>query len=47
LADWDYISQLKQQTNSMKLYGNGDVLSYEDYNRHKQEAGIDGVMIGR
>ncbi|KAI8334759.1 hypothetical protein BC941DRAFT_495544 [Chlamydoabsidia padenii] len=47
LADWDYISQLKKHTSTMKLFGNGDVLSFEDYNRHKQEAGIDGVMIGR
>ncbi|CAO3599010.1 unnamed protein product [Absidia cylindrospora] len=47
LADWKYIAELKKHTSTMKLYGNGDVLSYEDYNRHKQEAGIDGVMIGR
>ncbi|KAI8099028.1 uncharacterized protein BX664DRAFT_272032 [Halteromyces radiatus] len=47
LADWNYIADLKKQTNTMKLYGNGDVLSFEDYNRHKEEAGIDGVMIGR
>ncbi|KAI9301859.1 hypothetical protein BJ944DRAFT_251977 [Cunninghamella echinulata] len=47
LADWDYINYIKKQTKNMKLFGNGDVISFEDYNRHKEETGVDGIMIGR
>lgn len=31
----------------MPLYGNGDIMSYEDYNHDIQASGVDGVMIGR
>ncbi|CAO3631373.1 unnamed protein product [Cunninghamella blakesleeana] len=47
LADWDYISEIKKKTTNMKLFGNGDVISYEDYNKHKEETGVDGIMVGR
>ncbi|KAI8388710.1 uncharacterized protein BYT42DRAFT_244302 [Radiomyces spectabilis] len=47
LANWDYIGELKKLTNNMPLCGNGDVLSFEDYNKHKKETGVDTVMIGR
>ncbi|CEJ00547.1 hypothetical protein RMCBS344292_14600 [Rhizopus microsporus] len=46
-ADWEYIGTMKQLTNSMPLYGNGDIMSFEDYNRCKEISGVDGVMIGR
>lgn len=32
---------------SLLRAGNGDVMSFEDYNRHKEETGVDGIMIGR
>ncbi|KAI9315389.1 hypothetical protein BX666DRAFT_1962279 [Dichotomocladium elegans] len=47
LADWSYIREVKQLAKTMPIYGNGDVLSYEDYNKHKEETGVDGIMIGR
>ncbi|KAF7728017.1 tRNA-dihydrouridine(47) synthase [NAD(P)(+)]-like protein [Apophysomyces ossiformis] len=47
LANWDYISEVKNLTNNLPLYGNGDVLSFEDYNRCKSETGVDGIMMGR
>ncbi|ORX49933.1 FMN-linked oxidoreductase [Hesseltinella vesiculosa] len=46
-ADWGYIKYLKTETKSMKLFGNGDVMSYEEYYRHMDETGVDGIMIGR
>ena len=27
--------------------GNGDILSFEDYNRHRRETGVAGIMIAR
>ncbi|KAL1930976.1 hypothetical protein VTP01DRAFT_10113 [Rhizomucor pusillus] len=47
LADWDYIKQVKSLAKDMPIFGNGDVMSYEDYNKHKEETGVDGIMIGR
>ncbi|KAG0182568.1 tRNA-dihydrouridine(47) synthase [NAD(P)(+)]-like protein [Apophysomyces sp. BC1021] len=47
LANWNYITEVKNLTNNLPLYGNGDVLSFEDYNRCKDETGVDGIMIGR
>ncbi|KAF2355471.1 tRNA-dihydrouridine synthase, partial [Trinorchestia longiramus] len=46
-ADWGYIGECVAATAPMPLIGNGDVLSYEDYNASKQLAGVQGVMIGR
>ncbi|KAI9492368.1 hypothetical protein BDB00DRAFT_828723 [Zychaea mexicana] len=47
LADWDYVKDLKSRATKMPIYGNGDVLSFEDYNTQKQNTGVDGIMIGR
>ncbi|KAH8550464.1 hypothetical protein BGW37DRAFT_496852 [Umbelopsis sp. PMI_123] len=47
LADWNYIKGIKSLTNDMALYGNGDILSWEQYNQQKEESGVDGIMIGR
>ena len=40
-ADWDYIADCKKVAGPMPLYGNGDILSYEDYIENKK-AGVDG-----
>ena len=45
LADWDYIKRCKEAANPITLFGNGDVLSFEDYYDNIKYA--DGVMIGR
>ncbi|KAH9500906.1 tRNA-dihydrouridine(47) synthase [NAD(P)(+)]-like protein [Bulinus truncatus] len=47
LADWDYIGQCAEVGAPMPIYGNGDVLSYEDYNLQKQQSGVSGIMIAR
>lgn len=47
LADWQYIKTIKGMTNDMCLYGNGDILSWEQYYQQKEESGVDGIMIGR
>ncbi|XP_065774029.1 tRNA-dihydrouridine(47) synthase [NAD(P)(+)]-like isoform X3 [Muntiacus reevesi] len=46
LADWQYIEQCVAAAHPMPLFGNGDVLSYEDANRALQ-TGVAGVMIAR
>ncbi|XP_032250566.1 tRNA-dihydrouridine(47) synthase [NAD(P)(+)]-like isoform X3 [Halichoerus grypus] len=46
LADWEYIAQCATAASPMPLFGNGDVLSYEDANRAMQ-TGVAGVMIAR
>ncbi|XP_048197853.1 tRNA-dihydrouridine(47) synthase [NAD(P)(+)]-like [Perognathus longimembris pacificus] len=46
LADWQYIEQCAKVASPMPLFGNGDILSYEDANRAMQ-TGVAGVMIAR
>lgn len=46
-ADWDYIKECVPLANPMPLFGNGDIISYEDYNAKRQLTGCDGIMIGR
>ncbi|NXI38927.1 DUS3L synthase, partial [Galbula dea] len=45
-ADWDYIAECAKVASPMPLFGNGDILSYEDANRAMQ-MGVAGVMIAR
>uniref|UniRef100_A0A7N4P9H3 tRNA-dihydrouridine(47) synthase [NAD(P)(+)] n=1 Tax=Sarcophilus harrisii TaxID=9305 RepID=A0A7N4P9H3_SARHA len=45
-ADWTYIQHCVNVASPMPLFGNGDILSYEDANR-ALETGVSGVMIAR
>ncbi|XP_009078351.1 PREDICTED: tRNA-dihydrouridine(47) synthase [NAD(P)(+)]-like, partial [Acanthisitta chloris] len=45
-ADWDYIAECARIATPMPLFGNGDILSYEDANR-AMEMGVSGIMIAR
>ncbi|NXJ01679.1 DUS3L synthase, partial [Psophia crepitans] len=45
-ADWDYIAECAKIATPMPLFGNGDILSYEDANRAMQ-MGVSGIMIAR
>ena len=45
-ADWNAIKILKNHV-PIKVVGNGDVCSVEDYVRMKEETGVDAVAIGR
>uniref|UniRef100_A0A8C5LH60 tRNA-dihydrouridine(47) synthase [NAD(P)(+)] n=1 Tax=Jaculus jaculus TaxID=51337 RepID=A0A8C5LH60_JACJA len=46
LADWCYIEECAKVADPMPLFGNGDILSYEDANRAMQ-TGVAGIMIAR
>ncbi|NXC57749.1 DUS3L synthase, partial [Aleadryas rufinucha] len=45
-ADWEYIAECARVASPMPLFGNGDILSYEDANRAMQ-MGVSGIMIAR
>ncbi|XP_078394589.1 tRNA-dihydrouridine(47) synthase [NAD(P)(+)]-like [Cetorhinus maximus] len=47
LSDWEYIDYCAQLANPMPLFGNGDILSFEDANRAKATTNVSGVMIAR
>ncbi|CAL1298144.1 unnamed protein product [Larinioides sclopetarius] len=46
-ADWDYIKTCCKLADPIPLFGNGDILSFEDYNTHLAETGVAGAMIAR
>lgn len=47
-ADWSYVQQCAEAAKPTPLFGNGDILSFEDYFAAKEKApDIAGVMIGR
>lgn len=47
-ADWEYIETCAQAAVSCPVFGNGDVLSYEDYTEKRKTAPtVQGAMIGR
>ncbi|XP_053869823.1 tRNA-dihydrouridine(47) synthase [NAD(P)(+)]-like isoform X2 [Malaclemys terrapin pileata] len=46
VADWEYIAECAKLASPMPLFGNGDILSYEDANRAMQ-TGVSGIMIAR
>ncbi|KAJ1522952.1 hypothetical protein ONE63_002090 [Megalurothrips usitatus] len=47
-ADWNYVDECAKIAHPVPLFGNGDILSYDDY-KHVTETykNISGVMIGR
>ncbi|XP_043546227.1 tRNA-dihydrouridine(47) synthase [NAD(P)(+)]-like isoform X1 [Chiloscyllium plagiosum] len=47
LSDWEYIDHCAQLANPMPLFGNGDILSFEDANRVKATTSVSGIMIAR
>eukprot|EP01080_Neovahlkampfia_damariscottae_P004969 gene4969-8563_t len=46
LSDWDYIEQCAKTVN-IPVIGNGDILSFEDFDNHLKNSSVDGMMIGR
>ncbi|XP_056632218.1 tRNA-dihydrouridine(47) synthase [NAD(P)(+)]-like isoform X1 [Diorhabda sublineata] len=47
-ANWEYIETVAKAVDGLPVFGNGDILSYEDYVKARQTApSTCGVMIGR
>jgi tRNA-dihydrouridine synthase 3 len=42
LADWDYIGNCVKAADPMPIFGNGDLMSYEDYERVVDQSGAAG-----
>ena len=47
VADWEYIKSCAAAAHPVPLFGNGDMLSFEDYNHQLLTSGVDGIMIAR
>ena len=47
VADWEYIKTCAAAARPVPLFGNGDVLTFEDYNEQTHDNGVAGVMIAR
>lgn len=47
LADWDYIGQVVKSVSPQPMFGNGDVINFEDYNEFKEKSGVAGCMLAR
>lgn len=47
LADWDYIGECAKVADPLPLFGNGDIINFEDYYSHKETAGVAGIMFAR
>ncbi|CAG7826266.1 unnamed protein product, partial [Allacma fusca] len=45
-ANWDYIRDCNQLAEPMPLYGNGDILSYEDYVEKKNLSNVSDTPSG-
>ena len=46
MADWDYIGQCVD-TVSVPVFGNGDVMNYEEYNTALEKGKVSGIMLAR
>uniref|UniRef100_T1H094 tRNA-dihydrouridine(47) synthase [NAD(P)(+)] n=1 Tax=Megaselia scalaris TaxID=36166 RepID=T1H094_MEGSC len=47
-ANWEYIEECASKVNRIPVIGNGDILSWEEYNEKKQIAPhVSSVMLGR
>ncbi|CAM1321771.1 DUS3L (predicted) [Pycnogonum litorale] len=47
MADWNFIARCAELAKPIPMFGNGDVLSYEDYYRNKQLYNVSGIMVAR
>ncbi|TPX63596.1 hypothetical protein SpCBS45565_g06510 [Spizellomyces sp. 'palustris'] len=46
-ADWGFIKECSNAVEDLPLFGNGDILSPQDYWHQIEDEHLDGVMIGR
>jgi len=47
LADWEYIGQAQKTVKRIPVFGNGDVMSFEDHNLAVAKSGVSGIMVAR
>ncbi|KYN13576.1 PREDICTED: tRNA-dihydrouridine(47) synthase [NAD(P)(+)]-like [Trachymyrmex cornetzi] len=48
LADWEYIEKCAMVAQPIPVFGNGDILSFDDYHRAKEiYSTVQGITIGR
>ncbi|ELT97828.1 hypothetical protein CAPTEDRAFT_165435 [Capitella teleta] len=47
LADWKYIDKCSRLADPMPMFGNGDIMSFEDYNFARENSNVAGTMIAR
>ncbi|XP_076545824.1 dihydrouridine synthase 3 isoform X2 [Osmia lignaria lignaria] len=48
LADWDYIEKCAKVAQPVPVFGNGDILSFDDYQRVRDTyTSVSGITIGR
>ncbi|EFN82561.1 tRNA-dihydrouridine synthase 3-like [Harpegnathos saltator] len=48
LADWEYIEKCAVAASPVPVFGNGDILSFDDYQRMKETySTVQGITIGR
>jgi len=47
LADWEYIGEAQKTVKRIPVFGNGDVMSFEDHNMAVSKSGVDGIMVAR
>ncbi|KAL4222916.1 tRNA-dihydrouridine(47) synthase [NAD(P)(+)]-like protein [Mactra antiquata] len=46
-ADWEYINECARVASPMPLFGNGDIMSYQEANLRREQTGVSGVMLAR
>lgn len=42
LADWDYVRSCVEAADPMPIYGNGDIMNFEDYEKDVEKSGVAG-----
>lgn len=48
LADWEYIEKCAVAARPVPVFGNGDILSFDDYRRAKESySTVQGITVGR
>jgi len=46
-ANWDYVRHCAAEVQPLPLFGNGDIMSYDDYVKSMADSKLTGVMIAR
>lgn len=44
LADWEYVGSCVKAADPMPVFGNGDIMSFEDYEKDLERSGVAGMF---